>query len=59
MTEDRLVAVLHEAASAATAATEGSGDFALVDAARGQHVADVAADAAAVAVLVGAGPTPR
>jgi fructose-1,6-bisphosphatase/inositol monophosphatase family enzyme len=55
MTEDRLLAVLHEAASAALVATEGSGDFALVDAARGQHVADVAADAAAVEVLVGAG----
>jgi fructose-1,6-bisphosphatase/inositol monophosphatase family enzyme len=55
MTEDRLLAVLHEAASAALVATEGSGDFALVDAARGQHVADVAADAAAVEVLVGSG----
>lgn len=55
MTEDHLLATLHDAASAAVAATERSGDFALVDAARGQHVADVAADGAAVAVLVGAG----
>ncbi|MET0665426.1 MAG: hypothetical protein ABW008_07690, partial [Acidimicrobiales bacterium] len=32
-----------------------SGDYAMVDLGRGQHVADVAADDAAVAVLVGAG----
>ena len=55
MTEDQLLAVLHEAASAAIEATSGSGDFAMVDAARGQHVVDVAADDAALAVLVGAG----
>ena len=55
MTEDQLLAVLHEAASAAIEATTGSGDFALVDASRGQHVVDVAADDAALAVLVGAG----
>jgi myo-inositol-1(or 4)-monophosphatase len=55
MTEDQLLAVLHEAASAAIEATTGSGDFAMVDAERGQHVVDVAADDAALAVLVGAG----
>lgn len=55
MTEDRLLAVLHEAASAAVAATSGSGDFAMLDEGRGQHVADVAADTAALAVLDGAG----
>jgi fructose-1,6-bisphosphatase/inositol monophosphatase family enzyme len=55
MTEDELVAVLHEAVSAAVEATSGSGDFALLDEDRGQHVADVAADAAAVEILVGAG----
>ena len=55
MTEDQLVAVLHEAVSAAVAATSRSGDFALLDEGRGQHVADIAADAAAVEILVGAG----
>ena len=55
MTDEALLAVLHEAAGAAVAATSGSGDFALVDPSRGQHAVDVAADAAAVAVLVGAG----
>lgn len=55
MTEDQLLAVLHEAASAAIEAATGSGDFAMVDAARGQHVVDVAADDAALAVLVGSG----
>ena len=55
MTEDQLLAVLHEAASAAVEATAVSGDYAMVDVSRGQHVADVAADDAAVAVLVAAG----
>lgn len=55
MTEDHLLAVLHEAASAAIEATTGSGDFAMVDAGRGQHVVDIAADDAALAVLVGSG----
>jgi fructose-1,6-bisphosphatase/inositol monophosphatase family enzyme len=55
MTEDQLVAVLREAASAAVEATTRSGDFEMVDAGRGQHVADVAADTAAVRVLLGAG----
>ena len=55
MTEDRLLAVLHEAASAAIEATSGSGDFAMVDPTRGQHAVDVVADDAALAVLIGAG----
>jgi fructose-1,6-bisphosphatase/inositol monophosphatase family enzyme len=55
VSDDRLLATLHEAASAAVEATRGSGDFALLDEDRGQHVADVAADAAAVEVLVGSG----
>src|SRR5215212_3034277 len=55
MTDDDLLAVLHDAADAATAATAGSGDFGMVDARRGQHVVDVAADDAAVAILVAAG----
>lgn len=55
MTEDQLLAVLHEAASAAIEATTGSGDFALTGAGRGQHVVDVAADDAALSVLVGSG----
>jgi fructose-1,6-bisphosphatase/inositol monophosphatase family enzyme len=55
MTDDDLLAVLHESADAAVAATSGSGDFAMVDERRGQHVADVAADDAAVAILVAAG----
>jgi myo-inositol-1(or 4)-monophosphatase len=55
MTEDQLLAVLQDAASAAIEATTLSGDYAMVDQGRGQHVADVAADDAAVAVLVGAG----
>jgi fructose-1,6-bisphosphatase/inositol monophosphatase family enzyme len=55
MTEDRLLATLHEAATAAVQATTDSGDYAMVDAERGQHVADVAADEVSVAVLVGAG----
>ncbi len=50
-----LLAVLHESATAAIRAVEASGDFGLVDTARGQHVADVAADAAAVEVLLDAG----
>lgn len=50
-----LLATLHRAADAALAATAGSGDFSMVDPRRGQHVADVAADAAAVAPLVEAG----
>jgi len=55
MTEDQLLAVLHEAASAAIEATVGSGDFALTGAGRGQHVVDIAADEAALSVLVGSG----
>lgn len=55
MTEDQLLAVLQDAASAAIEATALSGDYAMVDQGRGQHVADVAADDAAVAVLLGAG----
>ena len=55
MTEDQLVAVLHDAVSAAIEATAGSGDFALLDEDRGQHVADLAADGAALEILVGAG----
>jgi fructose-1,6-bisphosphatase/inositol monophosphatase family enzyme len=55
MGDDDLLAVLHEAADAAVAATARSGDFAMVDEGRGQHVADVAADDAALAILVGAG----
>jgi myo-inositol-1(or 4)-monophosphatase len=55
MTDDDLLAVLHDAADAATTATAGSGDFAMVDEHRGQHVVDLAADEAAVAILVAAG----
>jgi fructose-1,6-bisphosphatase/inositol monophosphatase family enzyme len=55
MDDDDLLGLLHEAADAAVAATTQSDDYALVDEARGQHVADVAADDAAVAVLVAAG----
>lgn len=55
MDDAGLLATLHRAADAALAATAASGDFAMVDRARGQHVADVAADGAAVAVLVDAG----
>jgi len=55
MTDDDLLAVLHEAVDAAVAATSGSGDFAVLDERRGQHVVDVAADDAAVAVLVAGG----
>ncbi len=55
MTDDELLAVLHEAASAAVEATARSGDFAMIDARRGQHVADVAADDASSAILMDAG----
>lgn len=55
MGDDPLLAVLHEAADAAVEATRASGDFALLDADRGQHAVDVAADTAAVAVLDAAG----
>lgn len=55
MDDDALVATLHEAATAAIEATRASGDYAMVDAGRGQHVADVAADEAALSVLLGAG----
>ena len=55
MTEDQLVAVLHEAATAAVDATARSGDFGMLDEGRGQHVVDVAADEAAVEILVASG----
>ncbi len=55
MTDDDLLAVLQAAADAATTATAGSGDFAMVDEHRGQHVVDLAADQAAVEILVAAG----
>src|SRR5262245_6786781 len=55
MTDDDLLAVLNEAADAAVAAVAASGDFTMVDATRGQHAADVAADEAAVAILLAAG----
>ncbi len=55
LSDEAVLAVLHDAADAAIAATEASGDFAMVDAGRGQHVADVAADGAALAVLLDAG----
>jgi fructose-1,6-bisphosphatase/inositol monophosphatase family enzyme len=50
-----LLGVLHAAVSAALGAVETSGDFDLVDPDRGQHAADLAADAAAVGVLLDAG----
>ncbi len=53
--DEALLAVLHDSVTAAVAALGPAADFSVLDAARGQHAVDVAADEAAVAVLLGAG----
>ena len=47
--------MLNEAVGAAVAAIRSDADYTLLDPERGQHAVDVAADRAAVAVLLDAG----
>jgi fructose-1,6-bisphosphatase/inositol monophosphatase family enzyme len=53
--DDRLLALLGETADAVVDALTGHSDWSLVDPERGQYVADVVADAAALGVLDAAG----
>jgi len=54
-TDDRLLALLTDAADAVVDALAGHADWSLVDPDRGQYVADLVADAAALGVLDAAG----
>ncbi len=55
MTDDRLIAVLNEAATAVHAALEALDDWGPAGTRPGQYFSDLAADEVAVAILVGAG----
>src|SRR2546423_14208210 len=55
MTEDRLLEVMHEAATAVRTALDGLQDWGLAGRRPGQHHSDLVADAAALAVLDRAG----